>query len=97
MSGSRKVLAVLLFGMVVPAAHAQQSVPSASDATVFANRCFQCHNASMWIDHRQDRRGWEGVLYRMVGRGALWTEAEIGSMAAYLAAAYGPASAKPAK
>ncbi len=49
----------------------------------------------MWQDHRQDRRGWESVLYRMVGRGALWTEGEIGTMADYLAAAYGrqPAAA----
>jgi hypothetical protein len=42
----------------------------------------------MWQDHRQDRRGWESVLYRMVGRGALWTEDEIATMAGYLAAAY---------
>ena len=43
----------------------------------------------MWQDHSQDRRGWESVLYRMVGRGALWTEDEIRTMADYLAAAYG--------
>jgi hypothetical protein len=42
----------------------------------------------MWQDHRQDRRGWESVLYRMVGRGALWTEDEISTMSGYLAAAY---------
>jgi hypothetical protein len=43
----------------------------------------------MWIYHRQDRRGWESTLYRMVGRGALWTEQEIKAMADYLAAVYG--------
>ena len=41
------------------------------------------------MDHRQDRKGWEGVLYRMIGRGALWTEEEIKAMADYLAAVYG--------
>jgi hypothetical protein len=41
------------------------------------------------MDHRQDRRGWESVLYRMVGRGALWTEDEIKAMADYLGAVYG--------
>ena len=51
--------------------------------------CFQCHGDSMFRDHRQDRRGWEAVLYRMVGRGALWTEEDINTMAGYLAAAYG--------
>jgi hypothetical protein len=97
MSGFRTVLAVLLFGMVFPSAHAQQPSPGAPDATVFASRCFQCHSASIWIDHRQDRRAWEGVLYRMVGRGALWTEAEIDNMATYLTSAYGPASGNPSR
>ena len=52
-------------------------------------KCFQCHGPGMWMDHRQDRRGWEGVLYRMVGRGALWSDDEIRAMADYLAANYG--------
>ena len=34
------------------------------------------------------------VLYRMVGRGVLWTEEEIASMAEYLAQVYGPESAE---
>jgi hypothetical protein len=51
----------------------------------------------MWMDLRQDRRGWESTLYRMVGRGALWTEDEIRSMADYLAAVYGTESHKAAK
>lgn len=56
---------------------------------VFAAKCFQCHGPNMWIAQRQDRRGWESTLYRMVGRGALWTEDEIRAMAEYLAANYG--------
>ena len=43
----------------------------------------------MWMDHRQDRKGWEGTLYRMVGRGALWSEEDIKAMADYLGAVYG--------
>ena len=43
----------------------------------------------MWMAQRQDRRAWESTLYRMVGRGALWTEDDIRSMAAYLGTAYG--------
>ena len=62
--------------------------PDAPGKEVLVAKCFQCHAPTMWQDHRQDRRGWEGVLYRMVGRGALWTEEEINTMAAYLAAAY---------
>jgi hypothetical protein len=55
---------------------------------VLVSKCFQCHSPNMWMDHRQDRRGWEATLYRMVGRGALWSPEEIGRMADYLGAAY---------
>lgn len=61
---------------------------------VLMNKCFQCHNDGMWKDLRLERKGWEGVLYRMVGRGALWTEDEINRMAAYLTTAFGPKTAK---
>ncbi|MCZ6486472.1 MAG: c-type cytochrome [Acidobacteria bacterium] len=57
---------------------------------IFRNKCFQCHGEGMWSDLRQDRRGWEGTLFRMVGRGALWTEEEISSMADYLVETHGP-------
>jgi cytochrome c5 len=63
--------------------------PDAPGKDALLAKCFQCHSPGMWMDHRQDRRGWEGVLYRMVGRGALWTEDEIKAMADYLAAVYG--------
>ena len=92
---SRKsALAILLCGLLsATAAQAQrakpQGFPDAPGKEVLVGKCFQCHAPTMWQDHRQDRRGWEGVLCRMVGRGALWTEDEIRAMADYLAAAYG--------
>ena len=60
------------------------------------SKCFQCHGEKMWKDLKQDRRKWEGVLYRMVGRGALWTEDEINTMASYLATGFGPQGEKTA-
>jgi hypothetical protein len=78
-----------------PLALAQQKAPAAigfPDAPgkdVLLKKCFQCHTPGMWMDHRQDRRGWEGTLYRMVGRGALWNEDEIRAMADYLGKVYG--------
>ncbi len=98
-------LVVLLLGLLWGApAFAQRAKPAAfPDAPgkeVLLAKCFQCHAPTMWQDHRQDRRGWESVLYRMVGRGALWTEDEIGTMAGYLAAAYprpAPASTQSSK
>ena len=104
MSLSRKLvpmaLAVCLCALLGPA-HAQQSAPprgaEASDAQVFAKLCFQCHGPGMWSDLRQDRRGWESLLYRHVGRGALWTEDDIKRMANYLTAGFGVQPAKASK
>jgi len=69
---------------------AQAAAPAADGKEILTRKCFQCHQASMWTSLRGDRRAWEGVLYRMVGRGALWTEAEINAMAAFLAQTRGP-------
>jgi len=49
----------------------------------------------MFRDQRQDRRGWEAAIYRMIGRGGLWTQEEIRLMADYLGNDFGPTS-KPA-
>ena len=63
--------------------------PDAPGKDVLVSKCFQCHGPSMWMALRQDRRAWESTLYRMVGRGALWTEDEIRAMADYLGKTYG--------
>jgi hypothetical protein len=99
---SKAILAVFLFATASGGAHAQQAgsrFPDGPGRDLTLRLCFQCHGDGMWRDHRQDRRGWESVLYRMVGRGALWTEDEINTMAAYLAAMQGLQlqSGKPAK
>jgi len=65
--------------------------------TILQRKCAQCHQAGMWTSLRQDRRAWESTLYRMVGRGALWTPEEISAMADYLAQIRGSNSSGPAK
>lgn len=62
--------------------------PDAPGKDVLVAKCFQCHGPNMFTPLRQDRRAWESTLYRMVGRGALWTEEEIKAMADYLGAVY---------
>ena len=97
MTCTRKFLVVFLLGalsaLIPVAAGAQQAkpigFPDGPGRDLLLGRCFQCHGDTMWRDHRQDRKGWEGTLYRMVGRGALWTEDEINTMAGYLASVYG--------
>jgi mono/diheme cytochrome c family protein len=61
-------------------------------------KCGQCHTDSMWRDQRQDTRAWEATLYRMVGRGALWSGEDIKTMASFLGTDFGPniPRAKPA-
>ena len=73
---------------------AQQQQPKGAE--LVATKCAQCHTAAMWQDQRQDARAWEANLYRMVGRGALWTTEEIKAMAEYLATDFGP-NAKPSE
>ena len=71
-----------------------QSPPAAPEGAgkeTLQRKCFQCHQVGMWTALRQDRKAWESTLYRMVGRGALWTPEEISAMADYLAQIRGPA------
>src|SRR5437868_13559362 len=73
---------------------AQQQAPKGAE--LVAAKCAQCHTSAMWQDQRQDTRAWEANLYRMVGRGALWTTEEIKLMAEYLGTDFGP-NAKPSE
>ena len=83
--------------LVTAGAAAQTPAPNAGSGNntpgreVLQRKCAQCHAATMWTALKQDRRAWESTLYRMVGRGALWTPEEIGAMAEYLAQIRGPA------
>jgi cytochrome c5 len=91
--------------LLVSPAHAQEGAqqPGAQQPgaqhpgrAVVMSKCFQCHTDAMFRDQRQDRRGWEAAIYRMVGRGGLWTQEEITLMADYLGTDFG-SGAKPAR
>ena len=83
------VLCGAAFAQRSTAEKGQPGFPDAPGKDVLVAKCFQCHGPSMWMAQRQDRRAWESTLYRMVGRGALWTEDEIEAMADYLGTVYG--------
>jgi mono/diheme cytochrome c family protein len=74
-------------------AYAQDAANPGRDMVL--SKCFQCHADSMFRDQRQERRAWEAAIYRMIGRGALFTPDEIKLMADYLGTDLGP-NAKPA-
>jgi len=88
------VLLVAAFVDLPPSAARAQEAAHPGRAIVLS-KCFQCHTDAMFRDQRQDRRAWEATIYRMIGRGALWTPEEIKLMADYLGAEYDQA-AKPA-
>jgi len=93
------VAAQLAHAQDKPAASAAAPAPAAEapvppGKALLAAKCFQCHNDAMFRDQHQDRRAWEATLYRMVGRGALWTKDEIRTMADYLATDFGPRGGK---
>lgn len=90
----RSALPGLVGGLMFAAAAAAQPSPNPGRDAVMS-KCFQCHTDAMFRDHRQDRRGWEATIYRMMGRGGLYTADEIKLMADYLGTDFGP-GAKPA-
>lgn len=73
-------------------AYAQDNGPQHPGRAVVLSKCFQCHTDAMFRDQRQSHRAWEATIYRMVGRGALWTPEEIKLMADYLGTEYGAAA-----
>jgi hypothetical protein len=94
---SLSVVALLIpLSVAQGAEQASSGFVDAPGKELLMSKCFQCHGEKMWKDLKQDRRKWEGVLYRMVGRGALWTEEEINTMAVYLSTGFGPQSDKAA-
>ena len=91
----RYALPGLVGGLVFAAAAAAQPAAPNPGRDAVMSKCFQCHTDAMFRDHRQDRRGWEATIYRMMGRGGLYTADEIKLMADYLGTDFGP-NAKPA-
>jgi mono/diheme cytochrome c family protein len=87
--------APLLLAAVAHGQDATQQTAQHPGRGMVMSKCFQCHTDAMFRDQRQDRRGWEAAIYRMIGRGGLWTPEEINLMADYLGSDFGPSS-KPA-
>ena len=83
------IAGLMLAGPSFTATASAQEAPAPA-RTVALGQCFQCHTDSMFRDQRQDRRAWEATIYRMIGRGALWSPEEIATMADYLATELGP-------
>ena len=101
LKSSRAALFATLFASVVfapPGLAQQPEAPVHPGKTLLLGKCAQCHADNIWRDQRQDARAWEATLYRMMGRGAVWTGDEIKTMAEYLSIDFGSNTprAKPA-
>lgn len=68
------------------------ALPPGPGRDMVVEKCSQCHGEGMWRELRQDRRKWEATVYRMVGKGALWSQEEIDTLATYLSTAFPPKS-----
>jgi hypothetical protein len=92
MTVRRNTVLALVCGQMLfwSAAAGAQQPQEHKGLTLLKAKCFQCHTDAMWRDHRQDSRAWEATLYRMVGRGGLWTTDEIKLMSEYLGNDFGP-------
>jgi len=75
-----------------PVAASVASAPGARE--LLQSKCSQCHNDAMWRDQRQDAKAWEATLYRMMGRGAVWSADDIVTMASFLGNEFGPTVSK---
>jgi hypothetical protein len=95
MTPTRKTLLGVALVCAATGALAQQPPAPNPGRDLVMSKCFQCHTDAMFRDHRQERRGWEATIYRMIGRGGLYAPEEIKMMADYLGADFGP-TAKPA-
>jgi mono/diheme cytochrome c family protein len=94
--GRRTIVAALCVSATCWAGGARAQDAAANPGRdMVLSKCFQCHADSMFRDQRQERRRWEAAIYRMIGRGALFTPEEIKLMADYLGTDFGP-NAKPA-
>lgn len=67
------------------AEHFGESAIADAGQQMVAEQCYRCHGDGMWRDLDTDRAGWVSAIYRMVGRGGVWTEDQINLMADYLA------------
>ena len=72
------------------ASESTPSVAAPNGRDLLQSRCAQCHSDAMWRDQRQDAKAWEATLYRMMGRGAVWSADDIVSMASFLGTELGP-------
>jgi cytochrome c5 len=57
------------FGLDAPVAtqpSGQVALPDGPGRDVLTQKCFQCHQMSMWGDLQQDQTAWESVIYRMI-------------------------------
>jgi len=89
----RSVAVALACSLLLAVPATAQDAAQHPGRSVVMSKCFQCHTDAMFRDQRQDRGRWEAAIYRMVGRGGLWSADEIKLMADYLATEFGP---KPA-
>jgi hypothetical protein len=91
--------ALLAGALVAGPLPAQSAAPPASPPApdflpgpgveLLRSRCTVCHPPAMITAHRMTARQWGDVVDRMIGKGALVSDADYGVILAYLSRVYG--------
>ena len=78
-----------LVGMLGVAMHASAQPPQNPPEDAFFKVCSDCHDPDRIRETRRTRSGWEDVIYQMIDKGAVGTDADFNLVLQYLLSHYG--------
>ena len=92
MTSVQSLLAIGVFALATQglAAGPNDFLPEAPAKALVVRACTGCHQAPQIVTKRHTPEEWDGLLGKMVGRGAVLTEAEQDQVYDYLVAQFGP-------
>jgi cytochrome c5 len=67
----------------------QQNAPAIDGATILENQCAACHSPDRAKQQRKTHDQWDQTVSRMIGKGAVLSDAEKKALVDYLTATYG--------
>jgi competence protein ComEA len=80
---------LFLVGMLGVAMHASGQPRQKTTEDAFFKVCSDCHDPDRIRETRRTRSGWEDVIYQMIDKGAVGTDADFNLVLQYLLSHYG--------
>ena len=88
-AGAMGVTVVALTAMLGAAMHASAQPRQSPAEDAFFKVCSDCHDPDRIRETRRTRSGWEDVIYQMIDKGAVGTDADFNLVLQYLLGHYG--------